>query len=99
MSFPRGLHAKPKPTQSNNTMPIDVLTERTYPISELARKLPKRRARSTIWKWCTKGVKISRYSEERFKLESVVIGGVLHSSLEAYKRWAEKLTYEFRKYH
>jgi len=82
-----------------NAMPIDVLTERTYPISDLVRKLPTRRSKSTLKNWCIRGVKASHHSDERIKMEYVVVGGVLHSSVEAYKRWTERLTHEWKKYH
>lgn len=77
---------------------INVLSERTYALSELARKLPTRKNRNTLTSWCKTGIKPTRLSPNRIRLEYVIVAGVMHSSLEAYQRWVEKLTEESRKY-
>lgn len=78
-------------------MGIDVLNERLFSLDDFGKKIPRRRCRATIEKWIKTGAKYSRFTPERIKLEAVIIGGVLHTSLEAYERWVQKLTEEAKK--
>lgn len=69
---------------------INVNSEHVVTLSQLAKGLPERRkARpvhpSTIQRWRHPGVKGVR-------LECVRIGGVWHTSLEAFQRFCDKLT-------
>ena len=77
---------------------INVLTEKTYPIQELARKLPHKRTINTIRMWCQVGVyscdRAATTNLKRIKLESIQVAGSTYSSVEAYSRWCQKLTDE-----
>ena len=74
---------------------INVLTEKTYPLPELTKKLPHKRTVNTVRSWCLVGVYPSRcQTAERIKMESVQVAGVTYSSVEAYSRWVSRLTRE-----
>ena len=69
---------------------IDVNAEHVLPLAALARRLPARRddrpvSPATIHRWRLPGVRGVR-------LECVRIGGIWHTSLEAYQRWVDRLT-------
>lgn len=69
---------------------IDVNTEQVLTLSSLAKRLPHRRndrpvCPATIHRWRQPGVR-------GIRLECVRIGGIWHTSLEAYQRWVERLT-------
>lgn len=65
------------------------------------------RTRRTYWLWTTKGVPDrskpqvqvvtpsgNKLAYQRLRLEKVVIGGVIHSTVEAYLRFVEELSGE-----
>jgi hypothetical protein len=62
---------------------IDVQTETLLSLSDAAKRLPNRPSVCTLWRWRTKGVRGRR-------LESVTIGGLVFTSLEALARFAEQ---------
>ena len=68
---------------------IDVNTEHVVTLSELARRLPRRLGRpvhlGTIHRWRGQGVRGVR-------LDCARIGGIWHTSLEAYQRWVDLLS-------
>ncbi|MEI7687619.1 MAG: DUF1580 domain-containing protein [Planctomycetota bacterium] len=69
---------------------LDVNAEAIVTLSQLAKKLPRRRLDrpvhpATIHRWRSPGVR-------GIRLECVRIGGTWHTSLEAYQRWVERLT-------
>ena len=69
---------------------IDVNAEHVVTLSQLAKRLPCRRSErpvhpATIHRWRNPGVRGVR-------LDCVRIGGIWHTSLEAYQRWVERLT-------
>jgi hypothetical protein len=71
---------------------INVNSEHVVTLSQLARRLPCRREDrpvhpSTCHRWRNPGIR-------GIKLECVRIGGIWHTSLQAYQRWVEKLTAE-----
>lgn len=65
-------------------MTIDLSTETPITIAEVPLHIPKRHGRkvhySTVYRWMTKGVRGR-------KLESLLIGGVRYTSLEAIARF------------
>lgn len=72
------------------TASIDVNSERMLTLSQLARRLPCRRSDrpvnpATVHRWRNPGIRGVR-------LPCVKIGGIWHTSLEAYQRWVERLT-------
>jgi hypothetical protein len=72
-------------------MTISVDDEQLVTLNELARSLPKRRNNrpvhvSTIHRWRTRGL------SGGIRLEAVRIGGVWHTSREAFVRFCERLT-------
>ena len=69
---------------------IDVNAEHILTLSQLARRLPCRRMQRPVWpatlhRWRHSGL-------GGVRLECVKIGGIWHTSLEAYQRWVERLT-------
>jgi hypothetical protein len=70
--------------------PMNVNSEHILTLSQLAKRLPRRRAGrpvhpATIHRWREPGVR-------NIRLECVRIGGIWHTSLEAYRRWVDRLT-------
>ena len=67
-------------------MTIDVRNEQAIPLSEVPNHLPRRRGKkvhySTVYRWVTKG------SRGRV-LESVQVGGVRYTSIEALDRFLQ----------
>ena len=71
-------------------MAIDISTEQLLPPPQAAKLLPaRRRGRpihiSTIHRWMSTGIRGVR-------LESLRIGGALHTSIEALQRFSDRLT-------
>ena len=71
-------------------MAIDIANEELLTPAGAAKRLPNRRAGrpihiSTVHRWMTTGVR-------GVVLESIRIGGALHTSLEALQRFADHLT-------
>lgn len=69
---------------------IDPLSEDTFPLSAIGRRLPRlRRNRpihpSTGWRWAERGLK-------GIRLETIKIGGVTCTSAEALRRFFAALT-------
>jgi hypothetical protein len=69
---------------------INVNAEHILTLSQFARHFPRRRSDrpvhpSTVHRWRAAGV-------HGVRLECVRIGGIWHTSLEAYARWVEQLT-------
>ena len=64
---------------------LDIHEEHMISLREAAKHLPKRNGRrahySTIFRWATKGARGR-------KLESVLIGGVRYTSIEAMRRFS-----------
>ncbi|MHC4431729.1 MAG: hypothetical protein ACYTBS_07810 [Planctomycetota bacterium] len=69
---------------------IDYRKERTFPLSELSRELAAarniERSAFTLRRWINDGVEVRG---RRHYLDSINIGGVRHSSLEAFDRFVE----------
>ena len=61
------------------------LSEELLTLSQAAQRLPNRTATSTVWRWTMSG---TRYG----KLESIIIGGVRYTSVEALKRFIAQST-------
>ncbi len=73
-------------------MSIDITQEQLITFSELARSLPRRRSDrpvhlATIHRWRSRGLK-------GIRLEAVKVGGAWHCSLEAFRRFTDRLTAE-----
>jgi hypothetical protein len=70
---------------------IDLSTETTFPLGELPRHVPARNGRrmhlSTGFRWASRGIRGVR-------LETIRVGGLLVTSVEALQRWCEQLTAE-----
>ncbi len=70
-------------------MPIDLNNETVGGLSDVAAMLPryqgKRIHNSTMWRWCTRGVR-------GVKLEYVRLGARIVTSVEAVARFSAKLT-------
>jgi ABC-type molybdenum transport system ATPase subunit/photorepair protein PhrA len=62
--------------------------ERLYTLTELAQVLPIKRSRQTLYRWAVYGA--NGAGKKKVWLESKVISGVLHSSVEAYHRFVER---------
>jgi hypothetical protein len=72
-------------------MSIDLNEEQLVTLKELARSLPKRRNNrsvhiATVHRWRTRGL------AGGIRLEAVRIGGVWHTSQEAFQRFCDRLT-------
>jgi hypothetical protein len=68
---------------------IDPFTEGTIPFSEAARRLPRMRngrpvSPATLWRWASHGLRGVR-------LETVRVGGTTCTSLEALRRFFERI--------
>jgi len=66
-------------------MPIDPLSEDTFPLTEAARRIPRLRndrpvSTSTLWRWAFRGLRGVR-------LETTLIGGVRVTSAEALRQF------------
>jgi hypothetical protein len=66
-------------------MPIDPLTEETFPLAQAARRLPRLRNNrpvhvSTLWRWALSGLRGVR-------LETALVGGVRVTSNDALRRF------------
>lgn len=57
--------------------------DETYPLRDLAKKLKK--SYGSIWKYATVGMR-SIEPGAKIKLEVIMVGGVLHSTEEAYRK-------------
>lgn len=66
-----------------------IVREQHFPLSQLAKRLPIRRSKRTLVRWATKGVP-DAMRESTVKLETINVGGVRYSSVEAYYRMIEK---------
>lgn len=64
---------------------INIQTEQLRSLTDAARLLPRRPHPSTLWRWWKRGVK-------GVKLETVVVGGIRYTSVEAMQRFAERLS-------
>lgn len=64
--------------------------ERTWKLSELSKKLPDEPTYGTLWDWVARGVEVEG-RKEKVRLEAILRPRGLHSSLEAYERFIEKL--------
>jgi Protein of unknown function (DUF1580) len=62
---------------------IDITTEKLVRLADASKIFPDRPAITTLWRWRTKGARGRR-------LESVVIGGKVYTSVEAIARFAEQ---------
>lgn len=60
---------------------IDVASETLLTLPDASKRLPNRPSLCTLWRWRNKGVRGRR-------LESVTIGGLVYTSLEALARFA-----------
>jgi len=66
---------------------IDTSREVTYSLEKLAKKIPQRRSHHTIRRWVKDGCTPRGYTGKPIKLEYIIVGGCMHSSVEAYQRW------------
>lgn len=69
---------------------IDIATEDIFPLAELPKRLPARRRKkplhiSTVFRWAASGI-------NGVVLETIRVGGALHTSIEAVQRFSEALT-------
>jgi hypothetical protein len=70
---------------------IDIRTERVFPLSELPGKAAamhpdgKKLSLSSLYRWAADGI-------HGVRLETVMVGGARHSSLEAYVRFVANVT-------
>ena len=62
---------------------IDLATEQLLPLAEARAFLPDRPSVCTLWRWRNKGARGRR-------LESVVLGGKVYTSVEALARFAHQ---------
>lgn len=67
-------------------MSIDIETERCIPLSQSPKHFPGRPNASTPYRWATVGVRGG------IKLETIVVGGVRYTSIEAIARFIERTT-------
>lgn len=58
--------------------------EQHYTLSELARMLPVRRCGKTLYRWC-------RYGLRGVKMEHIAGTSGMHSSIEAYMRFIDRI--------
>lgn len=70
--------------------------ERHFFLRDLAKRLPKSPNPKTVYLWCKKGLLYDRRNPRsiRIKMEYIVRGKDLCSSVEAYWRWIEKFNQE-----
>lgn len=66
-----------------------IVREQHFPLSQLAKRLPVRRSKRTLMRWATKGVPDAMRAGT-VRLETINVGGVRYSSVEAYYRMVEK---------
>jgi hypothetical protein len=62
---------------------IDVQSETLLTLTDAAKRLPNRPSVCTLWRWRTRGIRGRR-------LESIAIGGMVYTSVEALARFAEQ---------
>lgn len=62
---------------------VDVANETLLTLADAAKRLPNRPSLCTLWRWRKRGVRGRR-------LESVTIGGLVYTSVEALARFAEQ---------
>lgn len=67
--------------------------EATWPLVSLCRLLPCKPAYDRLWRWCIKG-RQHPYSRKRVRMEAIHDADGLSSSVEAYKRFLERLNEE-----
>lgn len=70
---------------------IDIARERLYPLSRIAKRVPRRRrgrkcATSTLYRWATRGLRGG------IRLETLRVGGSLCTSMEALQRFFARLS-------
>ena len=68
-----------------------LLREHLIPISQSRTKLPGGPSRSTVHRWAKFGVR-GKKSKTAHKLQIVYIGSTPYTSLEAFERWATRVT-------
>ena len=73
---------------------IDLAAEKVFSLSDFARELGKRqpnlaRDYTTIRDWVKNGFSPRGHEKPIVKLESILIGGVQHTSFEAFSRFTE----------
>lgn len=71
-------------------MTIDPLRETLMPLTQLRRHLPGKPAYPTLLGWCRAG-RVNRLTGKRIFLEQIRLPSGMHSSLEAYLRFLNKL--------
>ena len=67
-------------------MAIDIQSEQTVPLSEAPAHIPGRPHVASVYRWTTQGVRGG------IRLESIVVGGVRYTSIEAIQRFIERTT-------
>ena len=60
----------------------DLLDENLITLAEAARLVPRRPSRTSLWRW-------HKYGVRGVRLETVLIGGIRYTSLQAFARWIE----------
>lgn len=63
--------------------------ETLYSLRQIVDVLPVQRTYWTVYKWATKGVAVDS-KEERVTLKTRKVGGVMHTSIEAYYRFIDE---------
>lgn len=70
---------------------IDIGQERCMPLRELKECLPVTRSVRSLYRYATLGAR-HRKDKRQVVLESVIVGGEMQSSVEAFYRFVEKLS-------
>ncbi len=72
---------------------IDVEKEKCFPLGKTHQHVNFPLSAATAWRWALRGLgPKDRRSQERFKLETVMIGGRRYTSSEAVARFIARLT-------
>jgi hypothetical protein len=69
---------------------IDIRNETLYPLTTLGRYLPITRSKTAVHTWAAEGMKHAHDPSVRVKLETVMYGGIRHSTVEAVYRMLEE---------
>ena len=66
-------------------MPIDLITETVFPVTEAPEHIPGHPSQASVWRWVLNGV-------GGIKLESILIGGKRFTSVESIQRFCDRRT-------
>lgn len=70
---------------------IDLRVEKPILLRVFGRHLPEPRDYDTVRKWWRRGLMVDRETKRRVKLETVRLSAGMHTSMEAYHRFIERL--------